>query len=147
MSTSLAIAPATTARPGRSILAVAAALGANAALSLAVDQLLHVVEVYPPWGEPMHEPALNLLALGYRVVFGVAAGYLVARLAPSAPGRHAAALGVVATALSALGAAVAITRHDLGPAWYPIALAISAYPTVRLGAAWHARRARRTRRA
>ncbi len=33
------------------------------------------------------------------------------------------------------------TPHDLGPAWYPVALAVLAYPTVRLGAAWHERRA------
>jgi hypothetical protein len=143
MSTSLAVAPAAKSRFGRSALALAAALVANAALSLAVDQLLHVLGVYPPWGEPMYEPELNLLALAYRVVFGVGAGYLVARLAPSAPVRHAVALGLIATALSAFGAVVSITEGDFGPAWYPIALAILSYPTVRLGAAWYERRAAR----
>jgi hypothetical protein len=123
-------------------LAVAAAFVANAALTLAVDQLLHVANVYPPWGQPMYDPALNLLALAYRTAFGVGAGYLVARLAPGARVRHAVALGVVAAMLSTIGAAVAITSHDLGPAWYPIALALLSYPTVRLGAAWHLRRAR-----
>jgi hypothetical protein len=83
------------------------------------------------------------LALAYRIVFGVAAGYLVAQLAPSAPVRHAVVLGVIAAALSTIGAVVAITQHDLGPAWYPIALAILSYPTVRLGAAWHEGRTRR----
>lgn len=142
MSTSLAIAPARKRHLSRSVLAVTAAIVANALLSLAVDQLLHALDVYPPWGQPMFEPALNLLALSYRIVFGVASGYLVARLAPSAPVRHAVVLGVIATALSTIGAAVAITRHDLGPAWYPIALAILSYPTVRLGATWHERRVR-----
>lgn len=33
------------------------------ALSLGADQLLHVLEVYPPWGQPMYETSLNLLAL------------------------------------------------------------------------------------
>jgi hypothetical protein len=143
----LAALPAEQRRIGRSALAVTAAVVANAALSLATDQLLHVLGVYPPWGQPMYEPELNLLALAYRVVFGVAAGYLVARLAPHAPVRHAIVLGVVATALSTLGAVVAITQHDLGPAWYPVALAVLSYPTVRLGAAWHERRAQHAQRA
>jgi hypothetical protein len=140
MSTSIAVAPAAESRIGRSVLAVAAAIVANTALSLAVDQLLHVLGVYPPWGQPMYEPALNLLALAYRLVLGVAAGYLVARLAPSAPMRHAVILGVIATALGTLGVIAALTQ-DLGPAWYPIALAVLAYPTVRIGAAWQQRHA------
>jgi hypothetical protein len=78
MSAPLTIAPATKSRFGRSVLAVVVAVVANATLSLAVDQLLHIFDVYPPWGQPMYEPELNLLALAYRSVFGVAAGYLVA---------------------------------------------------------------------
>lgn len=147
MPTPLAIAPAGTSRFSRSVRAIAAAIVANAALSLAADQFFHVLDVYPPWGQPMYEPELNLLAFAYRMVFGVAAGYLVARLAPSAPVRHAVVLGVIATALSTIGAVVAITQHDLGPAWYPIALAILSYPTVRLGAALHVPRAQRARHA
>ena len=127
---------------GRSVAAIAAALVANAVLSLATDQFLHVLAVYPPWGQPMHEPALNALALGYRIVYGVLAGVIVARLAPRAPMRHAAVLGVIGTALATLGAIAAITRYDLGPAWYPILLAVVSFPTVWLGARLHGRRRR-----
>ena len=63
MHGSSAISPTSPRTLGRSIQAIGAAFFANAALSLAVDQLLHVAEVDPPWGEPLHEPALNLLAL------------------------------------------------------------------------------------
>ena len=56
--------------------------------------------------------------------------------------RHAAILGAVATALATLGAVTAITQYDLGPAWYPLALAISAHPTVWLGARLYERRRR-----
>jgi hypothetical protein len=38
--------------------------------------------------------------------------------------------------------AVAMTQYDLGPAWYPVALALVSFPTVWLGAAWHERRRR-----
>jgi hypothetical protein len=142
MSLPVALAPARSRPLARSAAAVVAAVVVNAALSLATDQLLHVLGVYPPWGVPMHEPALNALALAYRVVYGVVAGVVVARLAPHAPMRHAAVLGGVGLALATLGAVAALTRYDLGPAWYPIALAAVAFPTVWLGAAWHERRRR-----
>lgn len=138
MSSAVNVLPTQSRRLGRSVLAIVAALFGNATLSLAVDQVLHVLDVYPPWGQPMHDPALNALALSYRVVFGVAAGWIVARLAPRAPLRHAAILGAIATVLASIGA-VAATQADLGPAWYPIALAILAYPTVWLGAVLHER--------
>jgi hypothetical protein len=139
MSVQTAIATVRPGRVGRSIAAIAAALVANATASLAIDQLFYTIDVYPPWGQPMYEPELNLLALSYRIVLGIGAGWLVARLAPSAPVRHANVLGVIATVLSTLGAIFALTQKDFGPAWYPIALALLSYPTVRLGAAWHER--------
>jgi len=142
MSTALAFGPTGTRRLGRSAVAIAAAVVANAGLSLATDQLFHVLGVYPAWGEPMHEPGLNALALAYRIGYGVVAGVVVARLAPREPMRHAAILGVVGLVLATLGAVVATTQYDLGPAWYPIALAVVSLPTVWLGAAWHERRRR-----
>jgi hypothetical protein len=145
MSTQIATMPGRAGHPGRnlgrSIGAVAAALLANVVLSLATDQLFHALAVYPPWGEPMPEPSLNLLALAYRTVFGVVAGYVAARLAPRAPMRHVAVLGAIALVMATAGAVVAITRYDLGPDWYPIALALLAFPTVWLGGAVHRRRA------
>ena len=34
-----------------------------AVLSLGTDQLLHMLKVYRPWGEPMFDEGLNVLAL------------------------------------------------------------------------------------
>ncbi|HJR72506.1 MAG TPA: hypothetical protein VJ806_02555 [Luteimonas sp.] len=101
-------------------------------LSLGTDQLLHVLQVYPPWGEPMHDPGLNLLALSYRLIFGVVGGYVCARFAPRNPVRHAVVLGALGMLLSGVGAAVAI-RANFGPSWYPILLALSSIPTAWLG--------------
>jgi hypothetical protein len=89
----------------------------------------------------MSDPSLNLVALSYRVVFSIVSGYLVARLAPHSPMKHAAVLGGIAVLLSALGIVAALTQ-DLGPAWYPIALAVLAFPCVWLGAVLHERVAR-----
>ena len=127
-------------RLGRSIGAVLAGLIVIFVLSLGTDQILHVLGVYPPWGQPMYEPGLNLLALAYRCVYAVLGCYLAARLAPHAPMRHALALGIVGVVLSSLGAYVAITRADLGPTWYPIALVISSLPCAWLGGALYQRK-------
>jgi hypothetical protein len=117
----------------RSVAAVFLGALAGAALSLGTDQVLHVLEVYPPWGQPMREPGLNLLALSYRLVYGVVGGWVIARLAPYAPMGHALAGGILGTVASAAGGVVA-TRMDLGPAWFPIALAVTALPCTWLGA-------------
>jgi uncharacterized membrane protein len=101
-------------------------------LSLGTDQILHWLGVYPPWGEPMYDRRLNLLALSYRLVYSVIGSYIAARFAPHSPMAHAVALGVVGLVPSVAGAIIAIPM-DLGPAWYPIAIVILAVPCAWLG--------------
>jgi hypothetical protein len=48
-------------------------------------------------------------------------------LAPSRPMLHALVLGFIGLALST-AAAVVLIPMDLGPAWYPIALAVLRFP-------------------
>jgi hypothetical protein len=102
-------------------------------LSLVTDQVLHVLQVYPPWGRPMYEPGLNALALSYRLIYGVLGGYIAARLAPGAPMHHVVVLGAIGLVMATAGAVVALRMADLGPAWYPIALAVTAFPCTWLG--------------
>lgn len=116
----------------RSTGAIAAGFLSVAVLSLATDQVLHMLDVYPPWDEPMRNIEDNLLALFYRSVYAVIGGYVTARLAPAAPMRHVLVLGCIGTILSALGACAAISM-DMGPAWYPIALVLTALPLTLLG--------------
>jgi hypothetical protein len=131
---SMPLNPAATTSPRmRSTMAIGASFVAVFVLSLGTDQILHALDVYPPWGQPMWEPGLNALALSYRLVFGVIGGYIVARLAPHSPMKHALIGGALGFVLSMVGAVVAI-RGNFGPSWYPIALALSAVPTSWLGA-------------
>jgi len=104
-----------------------------AVLSLGTDQVLHVLKVYPPWGEPMYDPRLNLLALSYRVLYTVAGGYVTASLSPHSPMRHVVVVGILGFIAGTAGAIAAISVADLGPKWYPIALALTAFPCVWLG--------------
>jgi len=114
--------------------AVALGFFAVFVLSLGTDQVLHVLNVYPPWGEPMWEPRLNALALSYRCVYGVVGSYLMARFAPYAPMRHVWIGAGIGFVLSAAGAIAAI-QMNIGPAWYPIAIAATALPCAWIGGA------------
>jgi hypothetical protein len=117
----------------RSIVAVGAGFLTVVVLSLATDQLLHVLDVYPAWGQPMYETGLNALALSYRIVYTLLGGFITVRLAPRAPMRHGTILAMIGLAAGTAGAIVAITQADLGPSWYPIALAVTAYPCTWFG--------------
>lgn len=127
-------------RLGRSIGAILLGLVAVFVLSLGTDQVLHSLGVYPPWGERMHDVGLNLLALAYRCGYAVIGSYLAARFAPRHPMQHALILGTIGFVLSTIGAISAI-QMDLGPAWYPIALALTALPCAWIGGTLYARRA------
>jgi hypothetical protein len=120
----------------RSIAAVAAGFLAIVATHTGTDQVMHAAGVFPPAEQGMHDPALNAIALAYRSVFTVFGCWLTARLAPSHPKDHALFLGLIGTALAS-AAAVATRDMNLGPAWYPLALAVSAFPLAWLGAALH----------
>jgi hypothetical protein len=122
----------------RSTWAVLAGILAVVVLSLGTDQVLHVLHVYPPWGDTMYEPSLNLLALSYRLVYTVFGSYLTARLAPRAPMRHVWIYGAIGLVLGTVGAIATIPLH-LGPAWYPIALAVTALPCAWVGGVLYAR--------
>lgn len=115
-----------------SIGAVLAGFLAIVVLSTATDQVLHGLRFYPPLGQAMTDPVQNLVALAYRCAFGVYGGWLTARLSPHKPMAHALVLGVIGFALGTLGAVVTLPMH-LGPAWYPILLAVSGLPTCWLG--------------
>jgi hypothetical protein len=132
--TNMAIAE--TPRPrsiGRSIGAVLAGIAVGVVLSLVTDEVLHLVRVYPPWGQP-NSDALLLLATAYRTANSIVATYVIARLAPNQPIKHALIGGVIGVVVSTAGA-VPTWNHQpsLGPHWYPVALIVLAMPTAWLG--------------
>ena len=132
MSTPIAPVNSQPRRLGRSSAAVVVGIVVGAVLSLGTDQVLHVLHVYPPWGEPMYDPKLNLLALSYRIVFAILASYIIARMAPYSPMRHALVGGLIGFVVSLAGAIAAIPMN-LGPTWYPVVLALTALPCAWLG--------------
>ncbi len=118
-------------QPFRRTAAVLAGFLSVAVLSLATDQALHLLKMYPPLG----------IALSYRLAYGVVGGYVTARFAPFAPIHHAVVLGMVAFLAAAAGAIITILL-TLTPAWYPIALALTALPTAALGGVLYCKKSR-----
>jgi hypothetical protein len=114
----------------RSIVAFLASFVTVIVLSLGTDLLMHALGLFPGLGKPILDSKLLALAFGYRLLYGVLGGYVIARLAPFAPLGHAVASGVVGMVLSTIGA---VTMWGLGPNWYPVALAATALPCAWLG--------------
>jgi hypothetical protein len=117
----------------RSIGAVFAGVVAVFILSIVTDVVMHAMGIFPPWFQPM-AGTLFMLALAYRIVYGIAGGYIAARLAADRPMAHAIALGVVGLFLSIAGTVGTWNKGpEFGPKWYPLALVATALPCAWLG--------------
>jgi peptidoglycan/LPS O-acetylase OafA/YrhL len=117
----------------RSVGAVFSGLVVVFVLSLGTDVVLHATGIFPPWFKPMSTP-LWVFTTSYRLIYGIAGGYIAARLAPSKPMRHALALGFVGLALSIAGTVGTWNQGpEFGPRWYPLALVVTALPCAWFG--------------
>jgi hypothetical protein len=130
-------------RLGRSAGALMAGIAAGVALSLGTDIGLRALGIFSPLGQRMASP-LFLLATAYRIVYGVVASYIIAWLAPNRRMHHALAGGVLGLAASTVGAVATWNKTELGPHWYPVALALTALPCAWLGGVLYLRKASRT---
>jgi hypothetical protein len=96
------------------------------------DLVLEKLGIFTPPEQGFHITWMVVTATIYRSIYTVAGGYLTAALAPNPPMRYVMILGLIGLATSTL-AAIATIPMKLGPAWYPIALAVLALPCVWLG--------------
>lgn len=126
----------------KSILAVVVGILVTIIVTMLVDMILHATGVYPPMeaAAPLDD-RLSLIASSYRFVITVGAASLTAILAPWKPMKHALIMGVVGTVLGLVGV-VATWGKGMGPAWYPVSLAVLAIPECALGGWLWARRER-----
>lgn len=120
----------------KSVAAVLAAFVAITVVSLAVDAGVYTAWGVPPFSRPMTD-SLFLLATAYRAAFGVGGGWIAARLAPTAPMKHAQALGGLGLILGLLGAAATWNQPGIGPRWYSVAVAAMALPAAWMGGLLH----------
>jgi hypothetical protein len=123
---------------GKSTWAIVAGILFIIVVTTLVDVLLHLVQVFPPMGQPMDD-RLSLIASSYRIPITIAGACLTAKLAPANPMKHALILGGVGVGLGLLGV-MATWGKDMGPAWYAVSLPLLSMPERWLGGLLHARR-------
>ena len=126
MQSSVMDQPVRGGRIGRSVGAIVAGAAVAIVLSVVTDLAMQTAGLLPALGEPPADRML-LLATLYRTLYGVIAGYVVARLAPHHPMGHALIGGAMGFIVSIIGAAATWNR-GLGPHWYPVALIALAIP-------------------
>ena len=118
----------------KSVLAVLAGIAITVGLSLLTDLLMQTAHVFPAFGEPMSDMQCAIATV-YRVAYGVLGAYVIARLAPNRPMRHAMVSGVLGLIASIAGAiATWNAMPSLGPRWYPLRLVVTALPCAWAGA-------------
>ena len=105
----------------------------------ATDFILESLGVFPPPNQGFNVTWMVVTATIYRSVFTSVGGYITAALAPNRPMLYVVILGTIGLVLGTIAAIVTIPMK-LGPAWYPIALAVLALPCTLLGGKLRTRR-------
>jgi hypothetical protein len=115
----------------KSIGAVFAGLLVVVVLSIGTDKILEMVGILPPPSEAgLFVTWMLALALFYRSIYTVFGGWVTAKLSPLKPMAHVSVLGILGTIGGILGV---IAGWNLSAHWYPIALAVTAFPLIWIG--------------
>ena len=114
----------------RLILSIITGILVGSVLATATDHVFHITQVYPPYGEPMFDAGLLFLALAYRAVFTILAGYITAMLARGKAKKAVLILGII-NAIAWLGGTIALWEY--ATPWYNIAGIVTAIPLCLLG--------------
>ena len=96
------------------------------------DFILESLGIFTPPTQRFDTTWMVVTALVYRTIFSIAGCYVTAWLAPSRPMLHAMILGGIGFVLSTI-ASIVLIPMNLGPAWYPISLAVVSLPCGWLG--------------
>lgn len=123
----------------RLILSILGGWIVGAALSTGTDHIFHITNIYPPYGEPMLDNGLLLLAFSYRAVFTVLACYLAARWARDKAMKAVWSLGIIGMIFWLAGT---IVMWEYAQPWYNIAGVVTAIPLALIGGKLHERRLR-----
>ncbi|HEU5292091.1 MAG TPA: hypothetical protein VFU05_15680 [Cyclobacteriaceae bacterium] len=117
----------------KSIGAVVAGFLIVGIFSTVTDTILEKAGIFPPPTDGLFVTWMLALALAYRTVYTIAGGYVTAALAPANPSKHVMILGIIGTVMGCIGIYVGFVQFKLSPLWYPVALAVLAYPSVWFG--------------
>lgn len=100
------------------------------------DFVLEKLGIFTQPNEGFHTTWMVVIATIYRCLYTIVGGYITAALAPTPRMQYVVMLGLIGLGTSTL-AAIRTIPLEIAPAWYPIALAITALPCVWLGGLLH----------
>ena len=100
-------------------------------LSSVTDFILEALGIFPPIGNGFFEPWMLLLALFYRTVYTVLAGFITVKIAKGNM-KPVIILGLIGLLAGMIGV-ISTWNMDLSPRWYPILLAVLAFPSIWIG--------------
>jgi hypothetical protein len=127
---------------GRLILSILAGFLFTAILSTAIDHVFHITGVYPPYGEPMRDSGLLLIAFTYRAILAVAGSYLTASIAKEKAMKAVLILGTIGSLLWLAGA---IAMWEFAAPWYNVLGVLTGVPFSLLGGKLYEKRAQAAR--
>ncbi len=102
----------------KSIGTILAGMVMGTVLSINADFVLEMIGIFPSQGQGLFIWWMLLIALVYRGVHTVAAGYVTAALAPNQPMHYAIILGIIGVVVTVLGT---IANWEQSSAWYDCA--------------------------
>ena len=97
-----------------------------------MDLILESLGIFTPPTERFDTTWMVIAATVYRTILSIAGCFVTGVLAPARPMLHSLILGFIGLFLST-AAAIVLIPMDLGPAWYPIALAALTVPCAWIG--------------
>ncbi len=127
----------------RLILSILAGFIITAALSTAVDLVLQMAKIFPPYGEPFFDTGLVLLASAYRAVFQVFGAYVAATIAKDKAKNAVWTIGILGTIFWLGGT---FLKPQAGPIWYGLLGAALSLPTTLTGGKLYDLRVKRLQR-
>jgi hypothetical protein len=114
----------------KSIAAISAGILLVIVLSTGTDEILKKLKVLSDANNSSVTIWMLALALAYRCLYAIVAGYITALLAPKRRMWHVMVVGYIGLAVSTVSAIINWNNPDQ---WYPIALAMTSLPSVWLG--------------
>ncbi|MGH7131714.1 MAG: hypothetical protein ACREJO_07210 [Phycisphaerales bacterium] len=119
--------------PLRSAGAILAGIVVIFITSMGTDAALHASGVYPPWMQPM-DTHLWIVALAYRIPYGILAAWVTAVIGRARPMWHAMLFGWIGVVLSTIGVAMHWNKGpEFGPVWFNLGLVAISLPCAWIG--------------
>ena len=125
----------------RLVLSILAGFVVTTILSVGTDSVFESAGVLPPFGQPLMDTGLLLLATTYRAIFQVIGSYVASLIARERANAAVWTLGILGAVAWLAGG---LTMKGYAPLWYSVLGALLSLPTTLLGGKLYAMKTGKT---